>query len=135
MNTQITYEYRDGANYRFHNTVIFAGEMTPELWARIRATLDEEVEGGFIADQVGLPQVFGYLGGKHIDSEEHKDSGYEYDEENDHCWHRFADDSEAWELTEQPPTDGRTVQELVGVFEGAALKGWKVFDPAERFGL
>jgi hypothetical protein len=135
MNTAITYEYRDGANYRFHNTLIFAGEMTAELWARLLATLNEEVVGGFIADQVDLPQVFGYLGGKHIDSDEHKNSGYEYDEQNDHCWHRFADDPGSWELTEAQPTDKRTVRELVGVFEAAVQKGWKVFDPGERFGL
>lgn len=136
MNTEITYEYRDGANYRFHTSVVVAGEMTPKLWARIRATLDEDVEGGFIADQVGLPQAFGYLGGSHIYSDEQKDSGYDYDEEIDHCWHRFADDDQlSVKVTAREPTDKRTVEQLAAAFEAAAKAGWRIFDPADRFGL
>jgi len=135
MNTRITYEYRDGANYHFHSSVVLAGEMTPELWARILATLNKEVDGGFIAHQVGLPEVFGYIGGKHIDSVEHRDSGYEYDKDNDHCWHRFTQDPDVWELVDQPPTGKRDVEELVTEFEAAARSRWRVFDPVERFGL
>jgi len=134
MNTRITYQYRDGANYRFHHSIVVAGIMTAELWNLILTTLDTDAERGFIAHQVGLTEVFGFVGGKHIDSEEHRDFGYEYDDQNDHCWHSFSGEDD-WELTGDPVTDKRTVEQLVEAFEATTMAGWKVFDPAERFGL
>ena len=133
MNTGIHYEYRDGSNYRFHGWFVAAGEMTDQLWARVRAACaDGEV---FIAHQVGIPEVFGYLPGTHVYSAEHVETGFTYDEDNDHCWHRFHDDPGAWALTNDAPTDERTVEGLVAAFEAAVRTGWQVFDPAERFEL
>lgn len=135
MNTEITYEYRDWANYRFHATIVVAGELTADMWARMRASCSKDTDCGFIAHQVGLPEVFGYRPGSHIYSADHVRTGYDYDEENDHCWHRFADGDENWCLTTRDPTDKRTALQLVEAFEAASNAGWKSFDPAERFGL
>ena len=133
MNTRITYEYRDGANYRFHADVVLADAMTDELWARIRAACqDGEM---FIAHQVALPEVFGFLPGDHIYAPEFCHEGYPFEEDTDHCWHGFGPDPDVWELTGDPPTGDLTVERLVEAFESAAMAGWKVFDPAERFGL
>ena len=134
MNTRIHYEYRDGSNYRFHGSIVAGGEMTPVLWARMRRACDSGAECGFIAHQVGIPEVFGFLPGPHVTWLPEGEAPA-YDEENDHCWHRLTDASGAWELTSDAATDGRAVEELVGAFEVAAKTGWKVFDPAERFGL
>ncbi len=71
--------------------------------------------------------------GPHQDAER-RQTGYPYDAEDDHCWHRFPDDPRAWELTSDSATDLRDVRELGLIFE-AAKGRWRVFDPAERFGL
>ena len=132
MGTRIDYEYTDAGNYHFRNSIVFAGEMTDALWARIR----NACESGefFIAHQVGLPEVFAWLPGPHIRDDEKRD-GYAFDDEDDHCWHRFPDDPRAWELTTDKWEQVRSVEELLAAFEAAAKEGWKVFDPAERFGL
>ncbi len=131
MNTRITYEYRDGANYRFHADIVAAGAMTDALWARIKAACEDGER--FLAHQVGLPEVFGFLPGDHIYAPEYCHEGYPFDAEADHCWHTFG--SDAWELTTDAPTGPVSVEELVNDFEQAASVGWKVFDPVERFGL
>jgi len=134
MNTRVDYEYRDGANYRFHASVVVAGEMTDALWRRLRAACDPETEG-FIAHQVGFPEVFGFLPGQHIGDPESESTGYRYDEETDHCWHSLSNGDEPWGLTHDVPTDSRTVEQVVKAFEAAKAAGWKPFDPAERFEL
>ncbi len=131
MNTLVSYEYRDGSNYHWHGSLVLSGEMSAGLWKRIRSAChDGEF---FIAHQVGLSEVFGYTPGPHQDVE-HRQTGYPYDEEDDHCWHRFPDDPRAWEVTNHMATDPRDVRGLGRIFE--ASKGrWQVFDPAERFGF
>lgn len=129
MNTRIKYEYRDGANYRFHGDIIVRGEMNEQLWRRLRKTQDPDTEG-FIAHQVLLPEVFGYLPGDHIGDATHPD-GYPYDDKNDHCWHRLCENG--WELVSSKPTDNRSVNDLVKAFEAAKHQGWKPFDPKTRF--
>jgi hypothetical protein len=134
VNTRIHYEYRDGANYHFHGSIVVAGEMTPRLWARIGTACDSGTDRGFIAHQVGIPEVFGYLPGPHINWLPSGEAP-EYDEDIDHCWHRLVDDPNAWELTTDAPTDKRSVLEIATAFEEVAKKGWRFFDPAGRFGL
>ena len=133
MNTRIAYEYRDGSNYHFHGEVIIAGEMTAEYWERIRAACEDREL--FIAHQVRLPEVFAFLSGPHIHEEGRRHEGYRYDPDEDHCWHRLWDDPGCWELTRKVRTDRRSPLQLVRAFERAAEAGWRVFDPATRFGL
>jgi len=132
VNTRISYEYRDGGNNRFDADMVLGGTMTEELWRRITAACHEGDQ--FIAGQVGLPEVFGFLPGDHIYAPEYCCTGYPFDDAVDHCWHRFPREG-AWESTRESPTGALTVGELVNAFEQAAALGWKVFDPAERFGL
>jgi len=133
MNTRIVYEYRDASNYHFHGEVIIAGEMTTEYWERIRATCEDREF--FIAHQVRLPEVFGFLPGPHIHEKRRRHTGYPFDPEDDHCWHRFGADPGCWKITKAVRTDPRSVLLLVRSFEKAAKSGWKVFDPEERLGL
>lgn len=125
MNTRIHYEYRDASNYHWHGSIVVEGEMTPEVWERIRAAC--ESREFFIADQVGFPEVFGYLPGPH-QSEDLRSTGYSYDPHEDHCWHRFPD-SHPWELTTEAPTGLLDVLQLVKVFEAVAESGWRPFNP------
>jgi len=131
VNTRISYEYRDGGGNCFPVEVVLGGAMTEHLWARIRAACHEGTQ--FIADQVGLPEVFGFMPGDHIYAPEYCSTGYPFDDDVDHCWHRFPD-ADAWELTREEPTGDLTAGLLVNAFEQAAVVGWRVFDPAERFG-
>lgn len=132
MNTRIRYEYRDASNYYWHGELVVSGEMTAELWQRIRKACESGRD--FIAHQVGITEVFGYRPGPHHDDSDRPD-GYPYDEDDDHCWHAFEDDPGAWEVTTDAPTDERTVKQLVAAFEISFEAGWIVFHPAERFGL
>jgi hypothetical protein len=127
MNTKLWYEYRDGANWRFPGAVVVEGEMTPDLWARLRAACEEGEY--FFARQVGLAERFAYVAGPHIADPSLQETGYPYDVDLDHCWHRIADDPGAWELTDDQPTDGRTVEEVVLAFEQARHAGWCVPEP------
>lgn len=132
MNTRLQYEYRDASSYHWYGEVVVAGEMTAELWTRIRKASDE-LEF-FIADQVGLPEVFGFQPGGH-QQEPERERGFPFDRDDDHCWHRWLDDPGAWSLTTNAPTDARDVAGLVAAFESANHAGWKQFDPVARFGL
>lgn len=126
MNTRIHYEYRDGSNYHWHGSIVVAGELTPDHWSRVRASC--ESAEFFIADQVGFPEVFGYKPGPH-QSADRRDTGYCYDPDEDHCWHRFPDDAQAWELTADEPTAPYDATQLVTVFEAIAAYGWRPFNP------
>src|SRR5437867_2519211 len=112
MNTEIRYEYRDAGNYRFHGSIIVAGKMTDALWQRMLSSQDSGAEG-FIAHQVRIPEVFGFLPGPHIQESGYRGTGFPYDEEDDHCWHRLADGEEPWKVVEQKRTDRRSVLQLV----------------------
>ena len=129
MNTRVSYEYRDGANYHWHNDVVVRGTMTDALWERVIIACEERHL--FIAHQVGLREVFGYIAGDHIDSDPNT-QGFEYNEETDHCWHSFGT-SKPWELTTEIPTDKRSVEQFVEAFEAAAESKWQVFYPPDRF--
>lgn len=132
MNTRINYEYTDGANYHFRGSLVVKGRMTKALWARILKSCNEG--DLFIADQVGFPEVFGFLPGKHINEEEKRETGYPYDDE-DGCWHRFDCSGVTWRITKARWEQIRSVEEVASSFEKAAREGWRVFDPADRFGV
>ena len=112
MNTVFEYMYRDGSNYKNWGSVVFAGEVTPELRARcIRALFDGEF---FIAHQIAIPEIF------------FKGSLYD----DDHCLHEFV----ALEATEAAPNDshGRDIAAFVQAIETAKTEGWAVFERTDR---
>lgn len=116
MGVALDYLYRDGSNNKFSERVVFAGALTDELAARLKATLDEGEF--FIAGQVGVPEVFAWL------------RGYEPIGDVDHCWHQVCEVS----ATDEAPTDARTFAVVVEAFEAAERGGWREFEPMERAG-
>lgn len=68
MNTRINYRYRDGSNYKVHNTCVVEGTFTEDQ----KAAIEECLACGeyFIPSNVGLPEV----------------RFEDWDEEDDHPW-------------------------------------------------
>lgn len=107
MNTKINYLYRDGSNYKSHNKVVVAGEITAEHLRRIADTLNEGEY--FIPSVVGLPE-----------------NRFETWTDDDHFWYEWEIDDEDFdldasgcELTDEQPTVPLTVDQLVENFEKA----------------
>lgn len=77
MNTFFHYMYRDAANHKSHGAVLLEGDLTE----RQRSEIVETFEAGefFVAEQIGLPPLYGALfsfsGGR---------------TEDDHTWHSFV---------------------------------------------
>ncbi len=103
MNTKIEYLYRDACNYKAWQEVILAGEITEEDKQKITDSL--ECVTDFIPEQVGL-QVFRPWGKI---------------TEDDTCYCELEPDT-AFTLTDEAPTDDRTIHELAQDF--ADQKGW-----------
>ena len=105
MNTKIEYLYRDASNYKQHNEVVIAGEMTPQDAERIAAHMFEG--DGFVPRQVGLPET----------------RIMDYRTDDDHAlfeWEIGVDDEGVpfgYTLVEDEPTVDQTVSELVENFE------------------
>lgn len=106
MTTKVFLQYRDASNYKTQPVpVIFAGDPTPELIARLIARLEDPGglnSGSLIAEQVGLEQPS--FGGVY---------------EDDHCWTEIEIDPEP--CTAQA-TDDRTFAEFVAEVE--AIEEW-----------
>lgn len=116
-NIKFTYLYRDAANYKIWNDIVFANPFrvsVEEIESRLRRNF--EGEELFVADQIRLPELFPYLSGSVND--------------NDHCYHEF----ESVEITTERPNDvhGRSIRRFVEEVENKARSGWQVFDPRER---
>lgn len=95
-NTLIRYLYRDSSNYKKQNSCVIPGEMAPQQWARILATLEEECY--FIPSSVGIPE----------------ERFEKFDPAVDHAFFELAHD---FELTDQPATVQLTAEELACAFE------------------
>lgn len=111
MNTEITYLYRDAANYKTVNTAIVKGLLTDQEISRIISCLHDGEY--FIPGQVGLPE----------------NRGFAYDKDLDHIW--FELDVNSFGPTEKSDDTGITAQELVHAFEEA--KGnWEESEAIDR---
>lgn len=106
-NTDILYMYRDASNYKNTGHVIFRGEISSDLETRLRAALEDG--DNFIADQVGVPEIFFEFG---------------EDSAEDHSWHEFVEAT----VTSEDATDTRTVEEFVVAIEAASRAGWREFE-------
>jgi hypothetical protein len=114
-NTEIPYDYRDGDNYKVHGSFVLAGQLTPELRARLIASLhnwnwDGLEYGQFIPQQLGYDHL-----GFTTDWPSFPD-GYG----TDHTWH------ELWlrDVRGTSMSAFETVEEFVEKFEAAAAAGW-----------
>jgi hypothetical protein len=101
VNTLIEYMYRDASNFKFHERVVVAGELTMD---DLRPHLDEEEY--FIPEDVGL---------SHCRPHHHT-----YSEDDDHPWHEL----EGTEPTNSEPDGGLTAEELIRAFARAAEQEW-----------
>jgi len=76
MITQFEYLYRDAGNYKAFGSVLLDGALSAEELEQVRALLPDE--GLFIAEQIGVPSLYGQL--------------YQWSDgptQDDHCWHEF----------------------------------------------
>lgn len=111
MNTQISYTYRDGSNYKVWNDAVISGQLTAD---QCQTILDCCADGEyFIPSAVGLP------------SKTFVDLGYAYDEQDDHPW--FELDKDSFFDTTNPPTVSISAEALVANFV-RAKNNWEKYN-------
>ena len=112
-NTQITYHYRDGDNYKAEPvTIVAAGKIT---YAEIKAYLEDEQF--FIPSQVWLDDLLPDKPGA-----------------ADHVWHAFDNEEGDFIPTDAPPTIDLTAADLLENFKQAA-GNWNVMEAMFRAGM
>ena len=97
MNIKFEYLYRDGANYKQRNSVVFSntkGKTIQEIENAIKAALIDEV--WFYANKWNLKDLHVYL----------------WDEEIDHSWHEY----DFIEETEENATNG-DIEDFISLIE------------------
>jgi len=116
-NIKFIYLYRDGANYKAWNEVVFRNpeQLTlDEIHRRLNdAFLTDKL---FIASQISIQEKFLFL--------DNKFTRY------DHCYHEF----DSVEFSHENGTDsfGRSITDFLLEVESAAKQGWKAFDILDR---
>ena len=112
--TVFEYLYRDADNHKAFGKVAFSGSVTPESWDRALQKLDGRTH--FIAEQVGLPPLYGQLfrwsGGGPTDA--------------DHCWHEFVS---VWVVGEGDLPPAGLLQGEVGAFVDllSSIEEWEIW--------
>lgn len=102
--------YRDGDNYKRHDSIIVAGEFTPADIEALRSTLDEGEH--YAPVDVGLPHLLDESDWSRNDS--------------DHCWHELSLDRD---LDVRPLRLSETIAfesaaEMIAKFAEASAAGW-----------
>src|SRR5437879_1014959 len=117
-NIKFNYLYRDAGNYKKWADVVFSnpdrltlGSITKVLQGSFLA------DGLFIAHQIRIPEVF-------LSVEEGVT-------EDDHCFHEF----DSVELSSETPNDRyrRSIREFTAEVTREGNRGWRAFDPHDRF--
>lgn len=122
QNTELTYIYRDAANYKVQRTLTLAGEFTSAQLDEIEALLDEG--DGFIPSQVGLDDLQEELAG----------FGNGELDDDDHVWHEWPARSEL-HLVDRP-ADGPSCAELHAAFRALGERGgWDLGAALELHGI
>jgi hypothetical protein len=117
-NIKLRYLYRDGSNYKKCADLVFSN---PDRFSAegIAKELQDAflVDGLFVAHQVRIPEVFLAA-----------DDQLTFD---DHCFHEFS----SVEPTSDDPNDplGRSIGEFVAEVTAESKRGWRAFDPQDRF--
>ncbi|MGR3173016.1 MAG: hypothetical protein ACUZ8N_00255 [Candidatus Scalindua sp.] len=109
MNTLITYQYRDAANYKEFDTVIIHGQLS---LSDIEEYLYEKEF--FIPSEIGL-----------------KDLQPENLDQDDHIWHEILEISH----THEKPTENITAKEIISNFKKASSEEWNILEALKRLGL
>ena len=105
MNTEVSYMYRDGANWKTRSSVVLKGAISPEQEKRIWENLVDELL--FIPEAIGLlslsPETWG---------------------SDDHPWHELT----KLKLTEKDPNQefsDMSIGEFVRKIEKMTVKDWE----------
>ncbi len=109
MNTLITYQYRDAANYKEFDTVIIHGQLS---LSDIEEYLYEKEF--FIPSEIGL-----------------KDLQPENLNQDDHIWHEILEVSH----TNEEATVNITAEKVISNFRRASLDEWNILEASKRLGL
>lgn len=116
-NIKFNYLYRDGANFKSWNDVVFANpEKLTLREIRTRLVVSFLPDQLFVAHQISIPEKFLFLDGKFANC--------------DHCYHEF----DKVEFSQEYPTDSlnRSITDFLKDVETASKQGWKAFDILER---
>lgn len=115
-NIKFIYLYRDGANYKTWNDVIFENPDNLSLDEIERSlSLSFPPDKLFIANQISIPEIFLFLDGNFT--------------KHDHCYHEF----DHAEICEEQPTDmlNRSIAIFLNNIKLVSEQGWKAFDILE----
>lgn len=136
MNIEFEYLYRDGGNNKNFGGVVFTNDSQLSI-GDLEAEIRNHLEMGelFIADQVGVPEVFLWDPDANYDPDDAStypaDLGpgkYAIWEDMDGCYHEF----DCLSVTDKQPTDNRTITRFVADLAKANREGWRVFLPTDR---
>ena len=115
MNTQVTYLYRDAANYKSSRVVVLEGELTRKEQLQVLTARHEGL--WFIPSQVGLDDLQAQL--------------TSFPDPDDHVWHELLEvTSVAVAADLELPTAQEFLQQML-----AAKDKWKVKETAEKYGI
>ena len=109
MNTQITYQYRDAANYKEFDAVIVHGQLS--LYDIEKYLYEKEF---FIPSEIGL-----------------KDLQPENLCSDDHIWHEILEVNH----TNDEATINITAGKVISNFRRASLEEWNILEVSKRLGL
>ena len=109
MNTIITYQYRDAANYKVFDSVIVCGLLS--LGDIEEYLYDEEF---FIPSEVALKNL-------------QPENIISYD----HVWHEILEIAHTTKI----PTVDISAHEIVNKFKKACERGWNIYEVSKRLGI
>jgi hypothetical protein len=110
MNTLITYQYKDAANYKEFNTVVISGLLS--LKDIDEYLYDKEF---FIPSEIGLKDL------------QPKNLCSDY-----HIWHEILDVSHT---NEEATVVNITAEKVISNFRRASLEEWNILEASKRLGL
>ena len=104
MNILFCYKYRDGANYKQYNEIVFSNPLKKEI-KEIELIIRKKLIDGlwFVADDWGIPNQFF--------------KEYMWDNEIDHNWHEFDEIKE----TEKKVTEKNTIEDFIVIVHKTKL--------------
>ena len=112
-NTRISYQYRDGSNYKQFQELVLFGTLTVKQQTLIINKLEEGEY--FIPSQVGLPDL--------------QDRMISFPNSDDHVWHELH----SFEDVTKEQTHPMTAKELLNMFK--AVKEWSVEETSKELGI
>jgi len=118
-NVEFVYLYRDGGNYKKWGKVVFANPDRLDCQSVERQLRQAFLQDGlFIANQIGVPDVFLYDGGKFSS--------------DDHCYQEFDTVRPTPGVVDD--AEGRSLSRFLIDVIRESKAGWRAFDPYDSDG-